>query len=277
MIEIFLDSHFQKILVAGLLLAAIAPMIGLYLVTRRYSLLVDALSHVGLLGIALALLFRIPMLIGAFATTFLASLGIERARTRWKTSTDALMALFLSGSLALSIIFLDIHEEGGHAHDREEHGGIESFLFGSIAEVTWLQIGVLALMLVVLGIAVYRYQKEYFMMALDEELAQVSGVSKGLFQFLFFFAVTAFITLALSMVGSLMIGALLVIPVLASMQLGKGFWKTFFIALLLSLSSTVLGLLLAQLFAFPSGAMIVLVTIGWLVLLVAWKELRRIM
>src|SRR5438132_8201027 len=87
---------------AGIIVAVIAPLIGIFLVLRRYSLIADTLSHVSLAGIAIGLLLGVNPVLAAVVTTLIASLGIEKLRTSKRVYGESALALFLSGSLALA-------------------------------------------------------------------------------------------------------------------------------------------------------------------------------
>ena len=103
----FLQFDFlQRALEAGVLVGIAAPLLGMFLVVRRYSLLSDALSHVSLLGVALALILKIPIFFGALFLSVASALGMERLRASGRMPGESVVALFLSGSLALAVVLL---------------------------------------------------------------------------------------------------------------------------------------------------------------------------
>src|ERR1700740_3634028 len=104
--DILQYGFFQRGLEAGIIVAAIAPLIGVFLVLRRYSLIADTLSHVSLAGIAIGIMTGLNPIITALFTTVLASLGIEKLRISKKIYGESALAVFLSGSLALAIVLL---------------------------------------------------------------------------------------------------------------------------------------------------------------------------
>src|SRR4030043_1156877 len=112
---------------AGIVIAIVAPLIGIFLVLRRYSLIADTLSHVSLAGVAIGILLRINPLITAMITTLSVSLFIERLRATKKVYGESALSIFLSGSLAVAIILLGIAH--GFSVD------LFSYLFGSIVTV----------------------------------------------------------------------------------------------------------------------------------------------
>src|SRR3990167_10831643 len=106
MLQIFHYSFITRGLEAGLLIAIIAPLIGIFLVLRRYSLIADTLSHVSLAGVAIGLLFKINPIVTAILAATTSSILIERLRLTRKVYGETALALFLSGSLALAIILI---------------------------------------------------------------------------------------------------------------------------------------------------------------------------
>src|SRR5438477_6703987 len=106
LLDIFQYSFVGRGMEAGVIVAIIAPLIGIFLVLRRYSLIADTLSHVSLAGIAIGLLLGINPLIMAILATITSSVAIERLRLSKKVSGESALAIFLSGSLALAIVLI---------------------------------------------------------------------------------------------------------------------------------------------------------------------------
>ncbi len=115
-------------LAAGIIVAIIAPLIGIFLVLKRYSLIADTLAHVSLAGIAIGLLTGMSPVITALSATVIASLGVERLRISKNIYGESALALFLSGSLALAVVLLSL------AHGFNTN--LFNYLFGSIVTVT---------------------------------------------------------------------------------------------------------------------------------------------
>lgn len=238
---------------AGMILAFVAPVVGMFLVVRRYSLLADALAHVSLLGVAIALFLNIPIFFGALTTSLLAALGMEKLRKDGYVLGDAIIALFLSSSLALSIVIMSL--------SHRLNANLLSYLFGSLTTVTSMDVIVLfVLSLVVLFFLVFFY-RELFLFALDEDLAKVSGVHVQMLSAVFMILAAVTVTASLQMVGVLLIGALMVVPVLTAMQFHRGFKTTLFLSVFFSLLSVFIGFFLAFQFDIASGGAIVIVAV----------------
>lgn len=243
---------------AGLLLALIAPIVGMFLVVRRYSLLADALAHVSLLGVALALLFQIPVFIGALVTSLLAALGIERLRRDGRVLGESIIALFLSSSLAISVVIM------GFAH--QLNANLLSYLFGSLTTVTQMDVNILFVLAVVVVFFLFFFYRKLFLFALDEELARVSGVRVQMLSGVFMALAALTVTASLQMVGVLLIGALMVVPVLTAMQWKFGFRTTLLLSILFSFFSVIIGFFLAYTLNIASGGSIVIVAVFFFIL-----------
>lgn len=251
----FLQFDFlRRALEAGILVGIAAPLLGIFLVVRRYALLSDALSHVSLLGVALALLLKIPIFFGALFLSVVSALGMERLRASGRMPGESVVALFLSGSLALAIVLL--------SSLRGLNANIMSYLFGSLSTVTVFDLWMLCLIVaLVIAFVSFKYHA-LFLVSLDEELAKVSGIRVLLLNACFVSLAAGVVAASIQIVGALLIGALMVIPVLAALELRRGFLATLFVAEIISLISVLVGFFLSYQFNLASGGAIVLVAMG---------------
>ena len=129
----FLEYGFMlRALVAGTVTALICPAIGVFLVPRRLSLIADALAHVALAGVALALLLGVSPVVGAFVVTVAAAVGMEWLRARGALRGDAALAVFLSGGFALAVVLLSFA--------RRFNADLFAYLFGSLLTVSPLDL-----------------------------------------------------------------------------------------------------------------------------------------
>lgn len=254
MLEIFQFDFMIRAFAAGIIVAVIAPLIGAFLIIRRYALMADTLAHVSFLGIAVGLLTRANPVVVAIVTSVLGAIGIEKLRGERKLSGDSALALVLSGSLAVAVVLIGLAR--GFGVD------LFGFLFGSIATVTVPDLYfILGLGVVVFAIITVFY-KELFLVSFDEELAQASGVPAKTLNLILVILAAVTVALAIRTIGALLIGALTVIPVLAAFQYGMSFKKTIFLSVLFSLVSVISGLFLSFYFALPSGGIIVVVALA---------------
>jgi zinc transport system permease protein len=243
-----------RALQAGVIVAIICPLIGIFLVLRRYSLIADTLAHVSLAGVAVGLVAKINPIIAALVTAILSSLAIEKLRESRKIYGESALAIFLSGSLSVAVVLISV--AGGFNVD------LFSYLFGSITTVRESDIRIIFLLgLVVAGLVVSFY-KELVYISFDEETASVSGIGVRLINTLLIVLTAATIAISMRVVGILLISALIVIPVIAALQLRKSFLTTILWAEGFSLFSVIAGIVSSYYLNIPAGGTIVLVAIG---------------
>jgi zinc transport system permease protein len=197
----------------------VPQLIGSFLVVRLYSLMADTLSHASLVGVAVGIVLHTSPVLVSVIVTSVAAVLIERLRSRNLFGGDQLLVVFLSGSLALAILLISLSDAG--------NVNLVSYLFGSITTITradLITIGVLAAgVLTVIGLC----YKELFITSFDPEYAQVSGIPTGAINILFIVLVAVTVTLAIRIVGVLLIGSLMIIPVLTAITFARSFRKPY--------------------------------------------------
>jgi len=250
MLEFLALDFMRRALVVGIVVAVVAPTIGLFFVVRRYSSMADTLAHVSLAGVAASLVAGTAAIPTALVFSVASVLGIERMREKKVLPADTIVSLFLFGGLAVAVVLL------GLAHGKNV--SVVNYLFGNIITVTRADLA----SIVILGTAAFAITmmlwRALFVVSLDEDMAEASGISvKKLNRVL---AVLGAATIAISMnvVGVLLIGALMVIPVLGAMQFRTGFRRTWEIAVGISVLSVILGLVSSFYLDLASGGTIVL-------------------
>lgn len=249
MLEIFQYDFMIRAFIAGLIIAVLAPVVGIFLVVKRYSLLADTLSHVSLVGVAAGVLFNFNPIFGALIASTVAAFGMEKLREKRQLFGESVLALFLSGSLAIALILLGL-----------SHGlnvNIFSYLFGSITTVSKSDLFIIGGFGAAVILTTAILFKKFFLVSFDEELAKANGLPVSALNVGLMVLAAIAVALSMRIVGALLIGALMVIPVLAATQLGKSFRTTAGLAVIISLVSVIVGLFSSFYLNLPSGAAIV--------------------
>ncbi|MEK7195781.1 MAG: metal ABC transporter permease [Patescibacteria group bacterium] len=265
MLNLFQYSFVLRGLEAGLIVAFVAPLIGIFLVLRRYSLIADTLAHVSLAGIAIGLLFGLNPILTALGVTVVSSLGIERLRDTKRIYGESALALFLSGSLALAIVLLSL-AKGFNTN-------LFSYLFGSIVTVTTTDVYTMGVLAIIVSVTLLLFYKELVYITFDEEAARVSGLPTKLINAVLIILAAFTVSLSIPVFGVLLIAALIVVPVVASLQLKKSFSETIFYAELISVLSVIAGIITSFYFNLSTGGTIVLVMLA--VFLVLFMKNRK--
>ncbi|MDE1826084.1 MAG: metal ABC transporter permease [Thaumarchaeota archaeon] len=241
----------QRALVAGTAAAICCAMVGLYLVLKRYSLFGDALSHMAFGGIALGYFLNIYPIWTATIVSVSAAMGITKLRKSTKISGDAAIAVMLSGGLGMGVILVSASH--GFTID------LFSFLFGSVLLNTvndtlsfvGISCGVIAILIA--------FRKQLLHFTFDEEQAKVNGVSVEKLNYLFIAMAAVTVIITMRLVGILLISALIVLPNITSMMMGKGFKKTMMISVSLSVTATISGIIISYpLNLAPSGCIVMI-------------------
>ncbi len=249
--NLFAYTFVVRGLEAGLLMALIAPLIGMFLVLRRYALMADTLAHVSLAGVAIGLLIGVNPLVSALVVSGISATIMERLRATKRTYGDTALSLFLSGSLALAVILIGLN-----------HGftvNIFNYLFGSILTVSANDLLTIAILGGGIVACLVLFYKEFIYISFDEEAARVSGLPVDALNICFVILAAIAIALSIPIVGVLLVSALMVIPVIAALQLKGSFTKTLIYAELISLLSTFVGMVASFYLDLPSGGTIVMV------------------
>jgi len=244
----------QRALLGGLLVGLVCPVLGVFLVLRRLSLMADTLSHVALAGVALGLLTKVFPTLTAMIASVTAAVLIDRLRSSGRMYGEAALALFLYTALGLAVVFIGL--AGGFNVD------LFSYLFGNVLTVSETDIWLLGGLAVALVAFVLIFYTELVQTTFDPDLARVNGVPVDLVDFLLAVLAGATVTLAMRVVGMLLVGALMVIPVLASLQVARGFRTTIVIAAAIGLFAVIAGLFAAYYRNVPASGVITLITLA---------------
>lgn len=250
--EILEFGFMQRALIAAVAVAITSSVIGLFLVLRRNSLFGDALSHVAFGGIAVGLVANIYPLWTGIAFSVLGALGITKLRQSAKIPADATVAILLSSGLALGILLVSV--SGGFTLD------LFSFLFGSILLVSVEDtLAILAMAGAILSIIILLYRQLMYV-TFDEEQAKVSGLQISKLNYLFVVLASVSVIVSMRLVGILLVSALIVIPNVTALLLGKGFKKTALISVGVSIFSVVTGIAVSYAANLAPAGTIVLVS-----------------
>ena len=253
-------------LIVGVLIALCSSLLGVTLVLKRFSFIGDGLSHVafGAMAIATVLNFSNEIPLVMFITVLSAILLLHTGQNT-KIKGDAAIAMISVGALAIGYLLMNIFSTSSNLS-----GDVCSTLFGSTSILTlsksevWLCI---CLSIVVVAIFLLFYNK-IFAVTFDEDFAKAVGTKTDLYNLLVALIIAVVIVLAMNLVGSLLISALLIFPSLSSMRIFQNFRSVTICSAALSVSCASLGILISILVGTPVGSTIVAVNI--LAFLLCW-------
>jgi len=248
----FLQSEIFKIFLVGTSIGLTAAMLGVFVILRKFSYFPDALAHAALAGIALGLLAGINVVWGAAVFALLMALSITRLERKKILGLDTIIVIFFSTALALAVIvaeFLHVSEDD-----------LMGYLFGDISKITnetlFLALGVAIFTILIL---VFKF-KNWTLISFHEDLAATEGVKVGRENYLFMLLLALFVAVSLRVVGTVLIGPLLVIPAAAANNASRGFKGVFILAIIFGLLSVILGIATSIAFHISAGPTIVLIS-----------------
>ena len=254
MFSIFQYDFIVRAFEAGLITAVIAPAIGMFLVVRRYSLMADTLAHVSLVGVAVGLLTGVSPVVGSLIVAVIASVAIESLRESKKIFGESILALFLSGGLAVAVVIVSL----GHGFSVN----LMSYLFGSITTVSASDIRIIAVAGVFIAAALAVFYKEFFCVSFNEELAAASGMNVRALNIVLIVLAAITVSLSMRIVGALLIGALMIIPTVSAIQFKMGFKQTMALGIGISIFCVILGLFASYYLNLASGGTIVVIALA---------------
>ncbi|MFZ8764491.1 metal ABC transporter permease [Enterococcus diestrammenae] len=244
-----------KALWAVVFIAGIAPMLGVFLVIRRQSLMADTLSHVSLAGVALGFFLNLDPSLTTLAVVVVAAIVMEYLRSMYRTYSEISIAILMAGGLALALVLMNL-TPGNSATS------IQSYLFGSIVTITTSQVVTLAVLFVVTLVAFLLFKRPMYVLTFDEEVAHVDGLPVRWMSMTFNVLTGVAIAVMIPIAGALLISAIMVLPAAISMRLGKSFNAVLFISILVGLVGMTSGLVSSFYLNSPPAATITLVFIA---------------
>ncbi len=249
----------QYALIAGVLIALCAALLGVSLVLKRYSMIGDGLSHVAFGAMAVATVCGLAPMTVTLPITIVAAVILLRITGSSKIKGDAAIAMISVGALALGYLLLNIFSASANVS-----GDVCTTLFGSTSILTLSQTDVIlcaVLALVVILVFVLFYHK-IFAVTFDEGFASATGTNAKAYNTLIAVITAVVIVLAMKLVGALLISALIIFPALSAMRIFKNFFSVIISAAIISVLCAVIGIFIAILYGTPVGSTIVAANIA---------------
>ncbi|OTN88894.1 ABC transporter permease [Enterococcus sp. 7E2_DIV0204] len=264
--EMLSYEFMRKAFLAATFISVIAPMLGVFLVIRRQSLMADTLSHVSLAGVALGFFLNWNPDIMTLVVVIIAAIILEYLRMIYSTYSEISIAILMSGGLALALVLMNL--SGGNSA-----ASIQSYLFGSIVTITWQQVVILAVLFVVLVILFVLFKRPMYVLTFDEDTAHVDELPIHWMSMLFNVITGVAIAVMIPIAGALLISAIMVLPAAIGMRIGKGFNTVIIISVIMGLIGMLTGLTGSYYLETPPSASITLIFIGLFILVSIIRKL----
>ncbi len=245
----------RNALLAALLVGVTAPVMGIYLVQRRLSLIGDGLGHVALTGVAVGVLTGTAPVSTALVCTVLAALAIELIRDRGRANADVALAIMFYGGIAGGVVLISRSSQG-------TSGNLSSYLFGSLITTTTTDLVTFAALAAVVLVATTALAPRLFAVSSDEEFARAAGLPVLGLNMLLSALTAATVVISMRVVGLLLISALMIVPNAVAQLVAPSFRIAMLLAIGIGVTTSTGGTVVSFYADTPSGATIVLLTIS---------------
>ena len=247
-------------LIVGTLIALCSSLLGVTLVLKRFSFIGDGLSHVAFGAMAVSTIFSLTnKMILILPVTIISAILLLKTGQNTKIKGDAAIAMISVGALALGYLILNVFSKSANIT-----GDVCSTLFGSTSILTltdldlWLCIGMSFIVIMVFLL----FYNKIFAVTFDENFATATGIKANVYNLLIAVITAMIIVLAMNLVGSLLITALIIFPALSAMRLFKSFRAVIVCSAIISVACAAIGILTSILCSTPVGSTIVAVDIA---------------
>lgn len=274
MIEaIFKYEFIQYALIIGMLIGFLAPMLGVFIVVRKMSLIADALSHLTLTGISFHLLLAQSFAVFAHIHPLWMGMGFSVAgalvlgklRDMYTTFKEFAIPVLLSSGIGLGVVFLSLAD--GFNND------LFQYLFGSILLVTEEDVRIVFFVTAIVTIILIGFYKEMLFLSFDEEQAKISGMNSTFIQLLFIIITALVISISMRIVGILLVSSLMILPVATALQFARSFKQMFFYSVFFGEMAVIFGMWGAFSFHIAPGGMIVVLLLLFFIVSLTGRKL----
>jgi zinc transport system permease protein len=257
----------QRALVAGLAVGIFAPVIGLFLVQKRQSLMGDGIGHVAFAGVGAGLLLNVWPIWTALVFAVVGALGVDWLRARRRVAGDVALALFFYSGIALGVVLLSL---GGGLNQSL------TFLFGQPLTVKPSEIVVILVLGAAITVTMWLLRRTMFAVVTDEDWSRAAGLPVDGLNSLLAVLTAVAVVAAMRIVGILLVAAMMVLPVASAQLLSRSFRGTLVVAVCVGAGSVVAGLAAAWFWDIaPSGAIVLAAACVFAVVSIAKRTAPR--
>lgn len=250
--EIFQYDFMIRALIASSVVGLICPLMGVFIVFKRLSLIGDSLSHIALTGIAGATIVGINPIIGSLIASSIAAIIIDKLRKALNEYADLSIAIIMALGVGISGILISISNV---------NFDLFSFMYGSIATVNKEDILIIIITALVIVLFIKLFFKELLYITFDEKNARLANIPVKFINTVFMILTAASITITLRIVGVLLVSSLITIPVATSLRLAKSFKGSVAYSILFGEISILSGVIVSFYFDLAPGSTIVIISI----------------
>lgn len=252
MLEPLLQPFMQRAIIAGILIAIICPLIGVFLVIKRLTMIGDTIAHIALTGLAFtSLLGFVKNIYLTYLITLPGTILIFKLTKSARLSGEQSLAIVLSVFAALTSIMISL---GGKLN-------LEAVLFGSILLLSWDDIYLLAIIAIGTSSIFMLRLKSFLLFVFDEDSFHLTGQKNDIYELILSVSASLIIVASLTLMGVLLVAAMISIPVLSSMQIARSFNKTLLFSIIIGELAVLIGIFGSYYTGLAPGGLIVILLV----------------
>lgn len=264
---IFLDDFLIRSLLAGILMVLVAAPMGCLMVWQRLAFLADTLGHASILGVALGLIFTLHPMVGVLIVILVIMLIVRQSMGSPLLLSESVLAIISHAGMAAGILLLGLSGAGNIS--------LEAILFGDLLATTIYDLGFIALTVAILLFLLRRHWGSFVAISVSPEIAQAEGIPVQKIQLILYLMIALLIAVMMKVMGVLLIGAMLIIPVNAARIFSHSPEQMLFLGLIFGLLSLFSGLAFSWQFDLQTGPAIVVMATIWLLLSLLSKKVIK--
>lgn len=266
LIESLQYPFIQRALIAGIILAALLALLGVFVILRRMAFFADGIAHASLVGVAIGVVFSLNPLITAVVATAVIAALIFLLERRFKFSSDVAIGILFTTGMALGVLLISLTP--GYQPE------LISFLFGNILSIAVNELWILGSISVLVTLFIILKLPSLVLISCDEESAYLAGIRVGWLQFFLYVTTAVAVVLGIKMLGIILVSALIITPVAAAKLLAHSFKTLLIYSVILAEFIMLFGLFCSILFDWPTGPTIVLAGTTIFVIAILVSKLR---
>ncbi len=247
----------QNAFMVGIMIGILLPIVGVSIMFRRMIFISDSLGHINMSGIAFAIFITsIFSFLDSYYSlivliwTILGALLIEYLRLKFKNYREVSIMIVYSLSIALTMLFLNL--SSGY------NASLFNILFGNINAISRLQVLFIFISIIIMLVYIRFSYRELILYSMKEEYSKLYDINQTKLKYISIIIIALTVSLAIKVVGVLLVSTIISLPLIASSQVSKSLKKTVLVAILISEISIILGIVLAYYLNISTSAMIVL-------------------
>lgn len=258
-IAYYLSFDFVKYaLIVGTLISLACAILGVTLVLKKYAMIGDGLSHVAFGALSVAMVLTIADMYLTLPITIIVAILLIRLSAKSKVKSDSAIAMLSVGSLAFGYFIMNLFSSSSNIS-----ADVCTTLFGSISILTLTNLEVwISIILTIIVLAFFIiFHNKIFAVTFDESFSKATGIKTNRYNNVLAIIIGVVIVLAMKLVGSLLISALIVFPAISAIRLFKSYKNVIIFASIIGVVNSIVGIMLSMLIGTPVGATIVIIDI----------------